>query len=203
MLVDNSLMIIGCGGHARSIADVALFNGYKELLFIDENAKKNEKIFGFNVVNNFSSIGQSSNVLFGIGDNIKRKEYFAMYQSKIKLISIDAYIGIDVCINRSTFVGHNAYIGSSSTIGKNSIINTHAIIEHECLVGMHTHIAVNATVAGKCRIGDFVFIGAGATIRDKVSICSNVTVGCGSVVVHNITEPGVYVGIPAKKIKSF
>jgi len=43
-------------------------------------------------------------------------------------------------------------------------------------------------------------IGAGVVILDKVSICSNVTIGAGSVVTRDINVPGVYVGIPAKKI---
>jgi serine acetyltransferase len=38
-------------------------------------------------------------------------------------------------------------------------------------------------------------------IREGTKVCDNVTIGAGSVVLKDITQPGVYIGIPAKKIK--
>ncbi len=75
------------------------------------------------------------------------------------------------------------------------------VIEHDCLIGKHSHISVNAVIAGKSQIGDFVMIGANATVIDGIKICSHVTVGAGAVVVEDITEPGTYVGVPAKNLK--
>lgn len=49
-------------------------------------------------------------------------------------------------------------------------------------------------------LGDNVFIGAGTVIIGPVEICSNVVVGALSLVNRSITEPGVYVGSPAKKV---
>ena len=43
--------------------------------------------------------------------------------------------------------------------------------------------------------------GAGSTIIDKVKICDYVVIGAGAVVTDDITKPGIYVGIPARKIK--
>lgn len=50
-------------------------------------------------------------------------------------------------------------------------------------------------------IGNNVQIGAGAIILPGVSICCNAIVGAGCIVSKNITEPGVYVGVPARKIR--
>ncbi len=46
----------------------------------------------------------------------------------------------------------------------------------------------------------FVFAGTGSTIIDKCSVCDDVTLGAGAVVVDAITESGVYVGAPARRI---
>lgn len=201
MSVNKTLMIVGCGGHARSIADVALFNGYKKLVFVDEHARKNEIILGFDVKNDFTLLETSNQFILGIGDNDKREITFSRYESEIKLISNDAYIGKQSNVGNGAFVGHNAYIGPSTRIGGNTIINTHAIIEHECIIGKHSHISINCTIAGRCKIGDNVFIGAGATVKDGIEVCSHVTIGSGAVVIEDIVESGIYVGIPAKKIK--
>ena len=48
-------------------------------------------------------------------------------------------------------------------------------------------------------IGDNVLIGSNATIL-PVDICSNVTIGAGAVVTKDITQPGTYVGNPARRV---
>jgi acetyltransferase-like isoleucine patch superfamily enzyme len=50
-------------------------------------------------------------------------------------------------------------------------------------------------------IGNHVSIGSNATIL-PVRICDWVVIGAGSVVTKNITEPGIYAGNPAKKIRA-
>ena len=40
---------------------------------------------------------------------------------------------------------------------------------------------------------------ANACILGDVSICNDCTIGAGAIVIRDITEPGVYVGAPAKK----
>jgi UDP-N-acetylbacillosamine N-acetyltransferase len=42
MSPDTGLLILGFGGHARSVADVAIASGITQLCFIDANAKPNE-----------------------------------------------------------------------------------------------------------------------------------------------------------------
>lgn len=50
------------------------------------------------------------------------------------------------------------------------------------------------------RFGDNVVIGAGSVVIGPVDICDNVTIGAMSLVNKSITEPGVYVGVPARRI---
>ena len=49
-------------------------------------------------------------------------------------------------------------------------------------------------------ISSYVTIGSGVVLL-PVNICSNVTIGAGAVVTKNITEPGIYMGNPAKLYK--
>jgi acetyltransferase-like isoleucine patch superfamily enzyme len=49
-------------------------------------------------------------------------------------------------------------------------------------------------------IGNNVSIGSNATIL-PVSICHNTVIGAGAVVTKNIDTPGIYAGVPAKKMK--
>ena len=56
-----------------------------------------------------------------------------------------------------------------------------------------------AIVSEKAVIGDNVSIGSNVTIL-PVNVCNNVVIGAGSVVTKDITQPGTYVGNPARKI---
>ena len=47
-------------------------------------------------------------------------------------------------------------------------------------------------------IGNSTWIGAGATVSNNVNICGECTIGAGAVVVKDITEPGTYIGVPAR-----
>ena len=51
-------------------------------------------------------------------------------------------------------------------------------------------------------LGDNVVVGTGSTIIGPITICDNVMIGAMSLVNKDISEPGVYVGIPAQKISS-
>jgi UDP-3-O-[3-hydroxymyristoyl] glucosamine N-acyltransferase len=94
-----------------------------------------------------------------------------------------------------------AVINADSIIGKHCIVNTGAIIEHDCVILDYTHIAPNATLGGIVRVGRRSHVGIGATIRNKVIVADDCTIGAGAVVVNNISERGVYVGFPAKRMK--
>lgn len=198
--MENKLVIVGCGGHARSVADVYLLNNPNaEIVFVDENAKDGEKILGFFVLKTYEI--KDEKVFVAIGDNEKRADELKKYSNAETIVSKTAQIGKEVILDKGVFVAHQAHIGVGSKIGEGTIINSSALVDHEVQIGKNCHIAPNTTICGRCSIGDNVFFGAGATVIDKIKITDNVIIGAGSVVVKNINDKGTYVGNPARKIK--
>lgn len=200
---ESGIYLLGFGGHARSVADVALAAGIKSLIFVDANALPGESFAGFPAVTALpKTLIAGWSVFPAQGDNLSRKATHNKQQAPIaKLISPKATIGVRAEVGEGTIVGHHAHIGPAASVGRGVIVNTGAAVEHECQVGDFSHISVNATVAGRARIGSNVFVGAGATVIDKVSICDDVVIGAGATVVRDITAPGTYVGTPARPIK--
>lgn len=49
-------------------------------------------------------------------------------------------------------------------------------------------------------VGDNVVIGTSSVVLGPITICDNVTIAAMSLVNKSITEPGIYGGIPAKKL---
>jgi UDP-N-acetylbacillosamine N-acetyltransferase len=205
--IPRGLVILGFGGHARSVADIALTLGIKGLIFVDEAAGSNESLWGFPVRKAFDDkLPDGWQTFAASGNNQTRRAQVATILGRswplATLISPTATIGREASISAGCFIGHHAHVGPLSSIGTACIINTGAVVDHECTVGDYTHVSVNSSVAGRCHLGSFVFLGAGAVVIDKACIADSITVGAGGVVVRPLVEPGIYVGAPARPVKA-
>lgn len=197
--MSEKLALLGCGYHARGVAGVILNNTPDaDIIFVDENARPDEKIMGFPVVKTLSETNVS--YVSGAGDNLKRKKWAEGKKVKT-IIAKDAVVCKFAEIGDACFIGHGCFIGAEAKVGKGCIINTHAVVEHSAQIGDFCNICPNATILGQCILGENVFVGSGAIIRNNARICSDVILGAGTVVINDITEAGTYVGCPAKKIK--
>ena len=200
----ETLIIHGCGGHARSVA--AAVRDRWSVIFIDPNARPGEVILGCPVYRSPEQVpganGAAHHVALG---TLSEKK--ALFESLLGagfslpvLIAPGAVVAEGAELGDGTFVGVGAYVGPNARIGVNTIINTHAVVEHDAVVGDHTHVSINAAVAGYSRIGSEVMIGAGATVIDKLSVGDRIVVGAGTSVVRDLTDPGTYAGVPAKRL---
>ncbi|MDN5449580.1 MAG: hypothetical protein L0G06_01650, partial [Enterobacterales bacterium] len=70
----HSLLILGFGGHARAVADVALAFGAKQVCFIDINARPNETFGAFPVLPSWDEGRlEGWSVMPASGDSVKRQ----------------------------------------------------------------------------------------------------------------------------------
>lgn len=68
-------------------------------------------------------------------------------------------------------------------------------------IGNDVSVGHNAIIHG-AKVGNNVLIGMGAILMDNAVIPDNTIIAAGAVVLSNaILEPGVYAGVPAKKVK--
>ena len=74
-------------------------------------------------------------------------------------------------------------------------------IGHNCDVGENTVMAAGVILNGGVKVGKNCWFASGSLIRHYVNICENVVIGLEAVVVKDITEPGIYVGNPARYLK--
>lgn len=205
-MIPPGLVILGFGGHARSVADVALHLGIAQLKFVDANARAGEAFAGFPASTEIPDPLPDGWMVFpAAGDNTRRFAQFEEITRRgwptMALVAKTAHVGYGARVAPGSFVASRAHLGPMASIGHATIINTHALVEHECSIGSCSHVAVNATIAGRCKVGDQVFVGAGATMVDGVRVTDHVVIGAGATVVSDIVEPGTYVGCPARRLK--
>ena len=115
------------------------------------------------------------------------------------------------------FVGPFCEIQKEVNIGAHTRVQSHTFIcegvdigEH-CFIGHGVMFVNDAFRTGgpargnkelweKTRIGNHVSIGSNATMM-PVTVCDHVVIGAGSVVTNDISEPRIYAGNPARKIR--
>ncbi len=128
-----------------------------------------------------------------IGDNsfIGESCYIKCFGGKVE-------IGCDVSINSKSFLNGcgGLKIGDNTRIGTQSIMiaSNHKFDDPDILFK-------DAITKEGIEIGQNVWFGARVTVLDGVHISDDVVVGACSLVSKNITEAGVYVGTPAKKLQ--
>jgi sugar O-acyltransferase (sialic acid O-acetyltransferase NeuD family) len=195
----SRLIIIGASGHGKVIADIAVRNGYSEIVFLDDDESIKE-CAGFPVIGKTSEAKHlDGDKIIAIG-NAKIRERIQNCISTIKLIHPDAVISRRVEIGEGSVVMAGAVINTDSVIGKGCIINTCSSVDHDCILGDFVHVSVGAHLCGTVHVEKGTWIGAGATISNNISICPECFIGAGATVVKNISDPGTYVGIPARLI---
>ena len=198
------LVIFGCGGHGRSVAATALALDYNQISFVDPAASAGERLLGLPVFDRLSDeLLVETVAIAASGEGIERERQLQQIHARglplATLAAPSAVVAAHVSLGSGVFVGPGSYVGPLAQIEDGAIINSRAIVEHDSIVGAFTHISVGAVVAGRCRIGKHCFIGAGATIIDKIVIGDGVIVGAGATVVNHLSEPGTYIGTPAKR----
>lgn len=202
--MSKKLVIIGASGHGKVIADIALRNGYEIVGFLDDNDTIKE-IGGFPLLGSVSDavkFASECEFFIAIGNNRIREMIADKYAVNwATLIHPTAVIGRDVEIKAGTVVMANAVINPSARIGMHCIINTGAVIEHDNFLDDYVHVSPNAALAGTVHVGKRVHVGVGACVKNNVTITDDVTVGAGAAVVKDITEAGVYVGVPARRMR--
>ena len=203
----DNLLIVGASGHGRVIADIALkMNRWKSIKFLDddENIKSSmgievigKSVDAFKYINDW-------NIFVAIGSNSVRQKI----QEKLEaegasipvLIHPDAIIGEQVEIGDGTAVMAGAIINCCTRIGKGCIINTGATVDHDNLIEDYVHISPGVHIAGTVKIGKGTWLGVGSIVSNNVNITSGCIIGAGAVVVKDITEPGTYIGVPARTV---
>ncbi|MED4029956.1 DapH/DapD/GlmU-related protein [Priestia megaterium] len=102
-------------------------------------------------------------------------------------------------------VPHTAEIGENTIIGYDGI---GTVIHYRSKIGKNCVIMSGVTLGGTNHkkevpiIGDNVLIGTGAKLIGSVTIGSNVVIGANSVVVNDIPDNCLVVGVPAKVTKT-
>lgn len=207
----NKLLIWGAGDQGTVTLDCALaMKNYDVIDFLSIKEKESRLISGYKIYNEEEVelslfLKQYDEVIVATGNNQLR-------ENKTKIL-LSLNITLATIIHPTAFVSPFAKISGGCTILAHALIHTHAkiamgciinsgvIIEHDCIIENFVNISPQTAMAGHTYIGQKTFIGIGTTIIDDIKVGKNVIIGAGSVVIRNIPNNVLVVGVPAYIVK--
>ena len=204
---ERRLLVIGAGGHAGVVIDVARSAGFRPVAALDAGAL-GATCNGVEVVGDDSQAqayldSGVREAVVALGDNKLRSTIGARLRDVgfafPTLVHASAIISPSAQIGAGTVVMPAAVINAGARIGEFAIINTAAVIEHDCIIGDGAHIAPRTVLGGCVSVGELAFVGIGSAARPRSTIGGRTIVGAGSTVIGTIEADTVVMGCPAKE----
>ena len=204
-------MIIGGGGHARSVVDTIDSLGAFEIVGL-VSPNRDAKVKAYEVIacdDELCSIFESGVQMAALGIGYlgkggNRQQLVTRLRqigfSLPAIIDASAIVSEDALIEEGVFVGKGAIINSGARIRGSVIVNSGAIVEHGTIIEQFSHVAPGAVLCGDVRVGESSLIGARSVLIQGIHVGENVIVGAGSVVLRNLPSGGVWVGNPAREL---
>lgn len=205
--MNKKLILIGGGGHCKSVIEVAESAGYTILGILDIPEEIGKQVLDYKIIGVDDDIPQyidKAEFIITVGfiknSTLRIKLYNQVLEAGGKLatlIASTAHVSEYATLGVGTVVMHHAFVNAGAVIGNNVIINSFANIEHDVHIGNQCHISTGTMVNGDCRVGDNCFIGSQSVLVNGITVCSDVIVGAGSLVRKSICQSGIYSGNPA------
>lgn len=201
--------IVGTGGFAREVLflmdDLKMYDdfyGFIEPDYIWEEKWKDKIIMGKPVLP-FSDVRHFDKISIGVADSKIRKKTIEQLPQNVEYISLihpNASVSRWAKIEEGCIITAGCIVTTQIELGVHAHLNLQTTIGHDCKIGDFFTTAPSVNISGICNIDNNVYFGTGAATKQGINICNDVIIGMGAMVTKNITEPGTYVGIPAKKL---
>ena len=185
----EKILLIGGGGHCKSIIDVIEQEGRFEIAgIIDKKELVGQDVLGYKILGSddtLKDLHQHYNYALITVGQIKSPEIRIKLFEMLKslgyelpvVISPLAYVSKHAILGDGTVIMHHALVNAHARVGQNCIINTKALIEHDAMVEAHCHISTGAIVNGGVQIKTGTFYGSNATCKEAIMVGGFVKAG--------------------------
>lgn len=177
--MSKRVIVIGAGGHGRSVAEAILLLGRDELVgFVDDGADANAKVWTYPILGRTDSLhairALADAVVVAIGNNAVRERLHAQVRGAgfelLTVIHPTAFVSPTAILGAGCAVMAGAVVGTEAELGEGAIVNCGATVDHHCRVEAFGHLGVNACMAGGSVLGHRAWMQAGSALGYGVQV---------------------------------
>ena len=201
------LLIMGAGGHAAAVADLALECGLELAGFTDRaGAGARPDVLGTDAdLAALHRRGAMDATVVGVGNTAltRRAELYGL--ARAAEIPVPSLVHPRASVSRSARVEDGAVVlagcvlGAGVRVGVNAVLYSAIVVEHGSTIGEHAYLSPGVVLSGTVRVESRAFLGAGAVVLPGVTIGEGATVGAGAVVLEDVPAGATVLGVPARE----
>lgn len=205
------LVIVGAGGHAREVHQLALdidavrpaWNvlGFAvESQYLDAAPVHGLPLFDMATL---ASTHADAHVVVAVGEPALRRRLAAAIAARpghrfATLVHPRAVVGARVELGAGCVVFAGCVLTTDIRLGRHVHLNAAVSVSHDSRIDDHATLGPRACCCGGVQVGEAADIGAGAVLLPRVEVGTRSIVGAGSVVTRNIPADVTAVGVPAR-----
>jgi len=183
------LLIVGAGGHGRSVAEAVLAAGEFELVgFVDDAAPGLVKVWDFAVLGTTADLGRyrihADHAVVAVGNNAVRESLCnSLLAAGFELATIvhpRAIVSPRAVVGQGCTVMAGAIVGTEAKLGCGVIVNCGAVVDHNAQVNDYAHLAVNACMAGDSELGRSASMQAGSALGHGCTVAAGAVMLSGT-----------------------
>lgn len=200
------LLILGAGGHARAVADVAAECGWDVAGFAERpGAPPGAGVLGDDA--DVAALARRERIdagVVGVGNTALARRPGLFERIRSAGLQTPALIHPRAAISRSAGVGAGSVVfagvvlGAGVEVGEDAVVYSGSVLEHGCRIGDHAYLSPGVILSGAVTVAPDVFLGAGAVVVPGVTIGKGAVVGAGAVVLADVADGETVVGLPAR-----
>ncbi|MBV8124766.1 MAG: hypothetical protein JOY60_08385 [Burkholderiaceae bacterium] len=103
-------------------------------------------------------------------------------------------------LGQGNILTRGAVFTCSIVVGDFNVFNLNCTIGHDVRIGNCVVINPGCNISGGVSLGDRCLVGTGVQILEGLGVAADTTLGAGALVSKSITEPAIYVGLPARPL---
>jgi sugar O-acyltransferase (sialic acid O-acetyltransferase NeuD family) len=200
------ICIFGAGGFAKEVYWLAVQCGYEVEAFIDIHEGESYRNIPIKNENYFNK--DEHRAVVGVGSPKVREKIVkqiidkhGMHAFKTIVSSRAKLLDPNIAVGYGSVICDSCILTCDIQLGMFSQLNLSTTIGHNTITGDFFTTAPGVHISGKVTTGDRVYFGTNSSSIEDLNICSDVTIGANACVIKDITESGIYVGTPAKKLE--
>lgn len=209
----KDLVIVGTGGVGKETALIVedineISQEWNLLGFIDDNKELiGKEINGYKVLGDrefLNNFDKEVYVVIAIADYCIKEELVKYLTNKniqyATLIHPSVKINRTISIGKGCIIYQNVIMTVNINIGNHVIISPKCGIGHDSLIEDYVTVLWNVNISGSEKIRQGVTLGSGCTIIQGLEIGRGSFVGAGAVVIRDIDESKIAVGVPTRYV---
>lgn len=207
-MASTGVVVVGAGGHAAVCIDLLRESGADVVGAV--SAATSERPLQVPVLGTDEDLPDLHadgvrQAFVALGENRLRQRVSAKVEALgftlVNAVSPRAHLADTVRLGAGVAVMAGVVVNAYTSLGNGVILNTGATVDHDCVLEPFVHISPGCHLAGRVVAAEGVFVGVGSSVVPGARLGRWSQLGAGSVVIGDVGDAVLALGVPARDVR--